>query len=371
MTNARIGFVVSLFAVANGAFAAERPGSHVSAKPSFLPNWFDEKSETRDGLPPQFSAPLLAPPSDFRVPAEYEPISAVVLGWTGYTPMLGEIARVIGEHTQASVWAASGPASLPGVPRERYLRSDCPINSLWVRDYGPVGLSQTTGEIGLVDSVYRHYQSRRSDDAVPTCLAQSANVSAYGVDLVLDGGNFLIDSQGNLFTTERTYIWNKKYSRDEVNAILRKTYAAREVFALPYAGFPREPADGTGHIDMYVKLLSDDVVLISEANTEPFIGAVNKAIEFFRSRTAPNGAPYKILRIPGWERNGTWYTYTNSLLVNGVALVPAYGSSPERNEEARRVYEQAGFKAILINSDNTIRSGGSIHCVTQTVPAGQ
>ncbi|MGQ0507261.1 MAG: proprotein convertase P-domain-containing protein, partial [Myxococcaceae bacterium] len=41
------------------------------------------------------------------------------------------------------------------------------------------------------------------------------------------------------------------------------------------------------------------------------------------------------------------------------------------NEGARAVYQQAlpGYTVVLINSDASITSGGSIHCVTQQVPA--
>jgi agmatine/peptidylarginine deiminase len=335
---------------------------------NFLPNWFDPSQETADGRPPLLQTPLFVP-DDFRVPAEYEPIAAVTLGWTGSVSFLGEIAGVIGRDTKAAVWAVNGPTSIKDVPRDRYLQANCPIDTLWIRDYGPVGLRESTGAPGVLDSVYRHYQSRRADDAVPTCLADAASVAAYGVDLILDGGNLLLDSAGNLFTTERTYIWNKKYSRDEVDSILKRNYGAKNINILPYAGFPGNPADGTGHIDMFVKLLSDNVVLISEAKKEPFASAVNAAVKFFKSRKAPDGEPYTILRVPGWQSSETWYTYTNSLLVNGIALIPAYADYPAENETARKVYERAGFTVRPIVSDATIRQGGSIHCVTQTIPA--
>jgi agmatine deiminase len=338
------------------------------AEERFLPNWFSPELETSDNLPPVFSSSFVVP-NAFRVPAEYEPVGSVVLGWRGATDFLAEIARVVANEGNANVVVADGPESIKGVSAGRYHRAECPLDTLWVRDYGPIGLSIDTREVGFVDAVYRHYSSRRNDDALPSCLGKDLKTGSFSVDLILDGGNFLMDSAGNLFMTNRTYSWNSSRSKADVDAVLKKTYAAKKIHVLEYAGSPGNPKDGTGHIDMYVKLLSSDTVLISEAPTEPFRSAVAKAVTYFGSIKTPDGQDYKIIRVPGWYENETWYTYTNSLVVNGVALVPQYQYYPEQNALAQKAYEQAGFMVKMISSDRTIGQGGSIHCVTQTIPA--
>jgi hypothetical protein len=75
-----------------------------------------------------------------------------------------------------------------------------------------------------------------------------------------------------------------------------------------------------------------------------------------------------VLRVNGYYDNYVWYTYTNSLIVNGYVLMPIYSKYSSSNIEAQKLYEQAGLKVITINSDNSITAGGSIHCVTQSIP---
>ncbi|OGR01116.1 MAG: hypothetical protein A2284_01065 [Deltaproteobacteria bacterium RIFOXYA12_FULL_61_11] len=334
-----------------------------------LPNWIDPLREQADGLPPAHQAPMLLPGEVLRLPAEFEPARAVVLGWQGYTSMLTAIAQVVAKNTRAEVWAVGGPATLQGVPADRYRRIDCDLDTVWMRDYGPFGLLDG-GTLGVIDAIYRHYQYRRRDDRAPTCIADEVEASARALPLILDGGNLMLDGQGSLFMTKRTYTWNDKVSREEVDRLLREHFGVRTIHALDYAGSPGQPADGTGHIDMFVKLLAEDVVLVSMAAQEPFRSTSEAAVAYFKTLTSPNGKPYRVFRVKGWASGRTWYTYTNSLLVDEVALLPSYSGHADDDRAAAEVYRQArpGLKVEFIPSDASIGAGGSIHCITQLVP---
>lgn len=330
-----------------------------------LPNWIDQSREKADG-----KAPVMAPtrrgmtPSDFRMPAEYEPVAAVTIGWAAYTPMLTGIAKAVTGLGNAQLWAVGGPASISGVPAAKYTRIPAPLDTVWIRDYGPFGVSN--GKPGIVDSIYRHYQYRRNDDAVPVVLGKAKNIGVYGMPVIMDGGNLMVDSQGTLFHTNRTYLWNSNMSREAVDNHLKNYLKVKKIVTFDYAGYPGEPADGTGHIDMYVKLLNDNTVLLAVTNDEPFKTACDKAMAWFKANKAPNGQPYKIITVKAWATDA-WYTYTNSTLVNGVAIIPSYSSSTEEGN-ARAAYEAAGYTVAPVASDDSIVAGGSIHCTTQTIP---
>ncbi|OGR44536.1 MAG: hypothetical protein A2X35_00285 [Elusimicrobia bacterium GWA2_61_42] len=349
--------------LSTGAFALDL------AKP--LPNWIDAGREKADG-----KAPVMAPsrrgptPADFRIPAEYEPVGAVVLGWAGYTGMLNGIAKAVTGPGKAQIWAVAGPASIQGVPPASYTRISAPVDTVWVRDYGPFGLSAGQGRPGIVDSIYRHYQYRRNDDAVPAVLGKVKKIDVFGIPIILDGGNVMVDSKGNLFMTKRTYVWNSNMSQSAVDAALKTYFKVKNIITFDYSGYPGEPADGTGHIDMFMKLLNDHTVLVSVAATEPFKSNSEKAIAYFTGRKAADGEPYKIITVKGWENYGTWYTYTNSLIVNKVAIIPSYGGHSAEEAAAKAAYEAgiAGVTVVPVPSDDSITSGGSIHCVTQTIP---
>ena len=334
-----------------------------------LPNWIDP---SREQIKNQFAAPPRAtPPPDFRVPAEYEPVGAVVISWAGYTDMLSSIAKAVTGPGKAQIWAVAAPSSLPGVPAASYSQVDAPIDTVWVRDYGPFGLSARQAKVGIVDAIYRHYQYRQNDDALPVNLGKARKIDVFGMQLILDGGNVMVDSAGNLFMTRRTYSWNSGMKPEQVDAAIKEYFKVKNIYTFEYAGYPGEPADGTGHIDMFMKLLNDHTVLVSVAETEPFKSNSEKAVAFFRGRTAPDGQPYKVITVKGWDESGTWYTYTNSLIVNKVAILPSYSGHPNEEAAARAAYESGipGVTVVPVSSDDSITSGGSIHCVTQTIPA--
>jgi len=103
------------------------------------------------------------------------------------------------------------------------------------------------------------------------------------------------------------------------------------------------------------------------AETEPFKSAAEKAIAWYKSNKASDGEAYKIITVKGWASDA-WYTYTNSLVVNGVAIIPSYSGKPEEEAAAKAAYEQAGYTVVPVPSDDSIVSGGSIHCTTQSIP---
>ncbi len=342
----------------SGAFALDL------GKP--LPNWIDHSREKADGRAPVMAQTKAAPPVGFRIPAEYEPAAAVVVGWAGYTDMLSGIARAVTGPGRAQLWAVAGPSSISGVPASKYSKVPLRINTVWMRDYGPFGISED-GTPGIVDTIYRHYQYRRDDDALPSALAKTKGIESFAMPIILDGGNLMVDSKGDLFMTKRTYIWNSGKSESEVNSALKSYFGVKNIYTFEYAGYPGEPADGTGHIDMFMKLLNDHIVLIATAETEPFKSNAEKAMAFFQGRKAPDGQMYKIVTVKGWEDNA-WFTYTNSLIVNNVAIIPSYSGHPEGEAAAKAAYESAGLTVAPVNSDDSIMAGGSIHCTTQLIP---
>jgi len=357
---ARFIVLTFLFPLSSGAYALDLNNP--------LPNWVDPSREKIVDVPGESRARAV-PPSGFRMPAEYEPVAGVVIGWAGYTSMLSRIAQAAAGPGNAKVLGVAAPAALSGVPADKYRKLDLPIDTVWMRDYGPFGITGS-GQLGIVDTVYRHYQYRREDDALPSSLGKALGAVVFGTSLILDGGNLMVDTKGNLFMTRRTYMWNSSIPQEQVDAALKAQFKVKNIYAFDYAGYPGEPKDGTGHIDMFMKLLNDHTVLITVADVEPFRTNAEKAQAFFRGRTAPDGKPYKVVTAKGWQTYGAWYTYTNSLIVNNTVIMPSYTGHDKDEAEAKAAY-QAGMPGVTVapvNSDSSITAGGSIHCVTQTLP---
>ncbi|KAJ3000457.1 hypothetical protein HDV02_005322 [Globomyces sp. JEL0801] len=367
--------MVSTQAILLSTFCSLATATAVFKNP--LPNWLDETRESVNSthIPMAERVSRLAssgrasPTTKFRVPAEYEPVSAVVVGYAGYTSMLQKIGQATTNQGGAEFWAVGGPSQISGVSSSKYRQIDLPLDSVWMRDYGPVGIREDTRAVSVIDTVYRHYRQRVNDDKLPSALANLQGLSTFKMPLILDGGNFMVDSYNNLYMTKRTYSWNSDKTAAQVDALLKEYFSIKNIYTFDYAGFPGNPADGTGHIDMFIKLLNDHTVLISTSDTQPQKGVAEQAVAFFTGRTAADGVPFKVITVKGWVKSGVWYTYSNSLIVNNVVIMPSYQGSP--NEAAAiAAYKSgmSGVQVVTVPSDESIVAGGSIHCITQNIP---
>ena len=128
---------------------------------------------------------------------------------------------------------------------------------------------------------------------------------------------------------------------------------------------------------MFVKLLDECTVVISETDDDVFGSAMESAVAYFETlycRTGRRRQRYSIYRLPAWVDYNyqwpVWVTYSNSLLVEDhTILVPRFRNGP--NDEVQAIYQQASpdRHIVMIDSDAVIRLGGAVHCLTQQVPA--
>jgi agmatine deiminase len=337
-----------------------------------LPNWAtaEERAvEEATELPvsPRGSVP---PGPGYRVPAQFEPVQAVVMTWAGYQNTLKGIS-VAAAAAGAQVWMVGGPASIPGVPADHYKSLPFGYDSIWMRDYGPVGIDEATKQLGIVDTTYRHYAVRTQDNAVSCRIAGQLNAECHPTSLILDGGNYMTDGKGNVFLTKRVYDWNKSLPQEKVDDLLKTYLGAKNVYTIDYAKASNgEPADGTGHMDMFAKIIAECRVVVVQTQDEPFKTTTDKAAQFFSQLPCGNGT-YEVSRVKGWRSNGVWYTYSNALMVNKSLIIPQYANRAAENAEAIAHYQQLlpGYTIAGVDTEELIRLGGSVHCITKDIPA--
>ncbi|NJL57816.1 agmatine deiminase family protein [bacterium] len=189
------------------------------------------------------------------------------------------------------------------------------------------------------------------------------------VALHIEGGNLLSDGAGTLFTTERTLAANPYHTRQTLEALLRETLGCERLHVLS-----RLPVENTGHVDLLVKPVATDRLLISAPNgwDGGSLRALRRQLE--RASNA-QGQPYTLIDLPtprpyvNWLLWPIFRSYTNALLCNGRALVPVYGLPSD--EAALLTYEQAlpGYTVLPIDLRLGINGGGAVHCMTREVPA--
>lgn len=261
--------------------------------------------------------------------------------------------------------------------------------TVWARDWSPLGaLSADRGELRLLDLNY--YPYRPTDDGTSQAIANFKGIERVSVPVYNEGGNFMTNERGECLMTTRVLDAN---SRVEQEGDIVLDEAGVRKYYKDYAGckslhiFPRMPTERTGHIDMWAKFLDDDTVIVNQISEEALDGLAGSERDFavmirdYLEERAKDVAQlgYDVVRMPMPAPKRGWFrSFTNSLLINGTAIVPQYSRRysdaaliPAFESEARRIYEKLGYKVVFIPSDELISEGGAVHCVTMQVPAAR
>ena len=72
-------------------------------------------------------------------------------------------------------------------------------------------------------------------------------------------------------------------------------------------------------------------------------------------------------RVDSEYQHDEYGTYANSVLANGIALVPQYGNAT-KDAAALNAYRALGFTAVGIDNRLIIQYGGATHCVSMQIP---
>ncbi len=325
-----------------------------------------------------------------RTLAEWEELQAVVISWKHYPTILTEIVRHAKEECEviiicendAIVKNTLGGAGVDWTTNVSFVEGDI-FNSVWVRDYGPNSVYLNDVEtLAFVDWIYN--RPRPKDDVLaPEAVADFLGLDMYcttsvPTDLVHTGGNFMADGLGTGFSSElileendATNQWGiSNHSEEDIEQIMDDFMgitAYPKMTVLPY--------DAIHHIDMHMKLLDEERLLVGEYPQGVADGPQIEAnIQFvLNNYTTPYGDPYEIVRIPMPPKNGNYpptahyRTYANAIFLNNTILVPTY--EEQYDTTALRIWEESmpGYNVIGIDCNQIIPASGALHCITKEV----
>ena len=344
----------------------------------------------------QFSRQGLSNPpiGPVRTSAEWEEVEYLVITWQPAFPNIlrqivaagvQECKVIITTQNETSV---ANYLTSNGVDITNVTFLDVPWDSIWIRDYaGNTIYSDEVGELALTDWIYN--RPRPNDDVMPIAHAAQVGIPLYTTntstnDLVNTGGNFMSDGLGNAFASKLILSEN---ATGNPYGVSPKTEAQIDGIMNEYMGIDRFvkmntlPYDQIHHIDMHMKLLDEETILVSKyppgiADGPQIEANIQYVLDNFQS---PFNTPYKIEWIdapPSSSGNypdtgGAYRTFSNSVFINKTILVPTY--RPEVDAPALAQYQELlpGYKVVGIDVDNPgenlINSLGAIHCITHTI----
>jgi agmatine deiminase len=376
--------VLVLF-LASPLLAQEQPIPHflTETEKELLPN-FNFGSENR--TPP--------PTGPVRTMAEWEEVEYVVVTWQPSFPIIlrqivqaavQECKVIITTQNETSV---ANYLSSNGVDLTNITFLDEDWDTIWIRDYaGNTIYSDDVGARALVDWIYN--RPRPNDDVMPLAHASNTGLPIYVTDsgtsdLVNTGGNFMSDGLGNAFASELILEENEPGNPYGVSP---KTEAEIDQVMSDYMGIDsyikmtKLPYDGIHHIDMHMKLLDEETLLVSKypegvADGPQIEENINYVLSTFQS---PFGTPYDVKWIDAPastdgshpDTGGFYRTFTNAIFINKTILIPTYRTEVDTPALAQWEEMLPGYTIVGIDVDNggenLISQLGAIHCITHTI----
>lgn len=322
------------------------------------------------------------PAGSLRTMAEWEEIEAITITWASDKDMLSEILAAAQLECKVYVFCndsntVKSDLNYYGVvPNQHVKYIYAPFNALWIRDYGANSVYKNdVDSLILVDWVYNR-PNRPSDDSIPRSLSRFTGLELYETTtapyrLINTGGNFIPDGFGTAFSSNLVLDENASLSTTQIDNIANSFMGINR-----YIHMNNLPHDHIHHVDMHMKLLDEETLLVGQFPAGVSDGPQIEAnlLYVLNNYSSVFGTPYKIVRIPmppsysgNYAPNAYYRTYTNSVFANKSFLVSTYYT--QYDTTALRILQEhlPGYNLVSINAQGIIPASGAVHCITNAV----
>jgi agmatine/peptidylarginine deiminase len=339
----------------------------------------------------------------FRLPAEWEPQSGILLAWphagTDWAGRLDEVEEsyialvaAIARHERVLLCVADDDIEAYARARLASARIDMarvgfaivPYDDTWLRDSGPITLvaDAAPAAFRLLDFRFTAWGGKfeaGQDNLLVERLHQAGNFlksDRQAIDFALEGGAIDTDGAGTLLTTwQCLHERHPDRSREDLSKQLAGWLQQDRVLWLDHGYLEGDDTDA--HVDTLARFAAVDAIVF-QACDDPTdshyreLQAMAAEIAALRTR---DGAPYRLFPLPwaqpivdGGRRLAA--SYANFLIVDGAVLVPAYSDSAD--DLAAGVLAQAfpGREIVPVPCRALIWQNGSLHCLTMQLPQG-
>jgi agmatine deiminase len=336
------------------------------------------------------------------MPARYAPHERTYIAWPreDYRWSLSrarqehaEIARAIADYEPVTIVAH--PDDADDVRDhidlgERIRLLEIALDGAWIRDNGPIFVTDANGSVALVNFRFNGWGERLPhdlDDQVPCHIATALGMRRYDADFVLEGGGFSVDGEGTLITTEHFLLnpnRNRGLHRERIEQGLRDYLGVEAVIWLESGLVEDESTDG--HSDNIVQFVEPGRVLlqtVADPRNSNHVGcrenlrrlraardARGRKLEIVEMDLLPYTEPIFNANLPELGEARYPVPYLNYYPVNGALIVPMLGR-PE-DEKARLLLQELHPDRDIVGVPSTALAadGGGVGCITQQQPRG-
>ncbi len=325
-----------------------------------------------------------APTGTVVGPGEYAPSEAIIMAWEGGTSLNNIQRRMIREITttgDADVYivfdnTAERNSILPtlstntlslGTNVSRVKPVVATTDTIWLRDYGPRYVYENNVRV-ISDHTY-NITSRVNDNALPVPFGAARKHAVYTLPLRHGGGNYHLNSIGQGFAT--LLIANENTTRTQAG--IRTLWQQHWGVNTTITGALSTSVDGTQHIDMWMQIIGDNQVMISD-----FVAQTGTAQDNLVDGQAAtmSSAGWQVTRLPARNINvsgfNVHYTYTNAVMCNNLVLIPSYTNATiaPYNALALAAWQAAlpGYTIVQVPCEDIVTLSGVMHCIVMHMP---
>lgn len=334
------------------------------------------------------------------MPAEWEPHAATWLSWPHnrdtwpgkfepVEPAYAEMVRALAasETVHINVLDAAHDRHVEQFLQKRGITGDVrlhrfPTNDAWCRDHGAIFVVRPGGDAPLA-AIHCDYNAWGGkyppfdrDVLIPKRMAGTLGVPRFAGGLVLEGGSIEPNGAGAMLTTEQCLLnpnRNPQLDRDAIERRLRDLFGITQVLWL---GDGIVGDDTDGHIDDLARFVArDSVVTVIEDNAadENYQPLQDNRARLERMRLA-DGSPLRIVELPMpapkyFDGQRLPASYANFYIANTSVLLPVFGDPMDA--ESGRILAPLfpGRKIVPVECLDLVLGLGTVHCLTQQVPA--
>jgi agmatine deiminase len=343
----------------------------------------------------------------FRMPAEWEPQTATWLAWPHkrsdwpgkFSPIrwvYTEIIRALTRHGRVRL-VVSGP-KMRAAAREKLDKANVPLERVeffekrtdrsWVRDSGPIFVTDSAGRKAVLDwffNAWAKYDDWTHDDRLPAFVAEKLGLPAWQPRLnehraVLEGGSIDVNGRGLLLTTEecllsKTQERNPPFARSDYERIFADFLGVKKVLWLN-RGIAGD--DTHGHVDDLARFVNPRTIVTvvesnpDDANYEP----LQENLERLRGATDLDGSKFQVIPLPMpaplvFDGMRLPASYANFYIGNGIVIVPTF-NDPQDSHALGILREAFPDREVVgIHCGDLVWGLGTLHCMTQQEPAGR
>ncbi|GAB4176093.1 MAG: agmatine deiminase family protein [Wenzhouxiangellaceae bacterium] len=325
------------------------------------------------------------PSPDFRLPAEWERHSALLLAWPPADGDWADVLDAIRDEYRRLIEAVLAFENVvllvpPGdTSSHRMLgeptgleRIEARYNDTWCRDYGPITLTNAGRRMAL-DFHFNGWGGKfdaRLDNYVNTQLSRHPLFSGFVFRqslFELEGGAIDCDGRGTLLINRHCFRTRMPHLEDgEVDHELKTWLNIDHLIEIDCEPLPGDDTDG--HIDTLARFVSPTKIAFQSFRDRERTQALLGQLEALRDQ---DGRPYELQALPAPTDlpAGVPASYANFVILNGAVLVPAFGS--KHDEQAAQVLAElfTDRKVVAVDSRTLVTQGGGPHCASMQIPS--